>query len=197
MASSAQSSYDMSVRKLLKSLNREIHACTKCPLSETRLNAVPGEGPPKARVVFVGEAPGAKEDKLGRPFVGRSGELLIQLIRSIGLEREEVFITSVLKSRPPKNRTPRVSEIRSCMPYLDRQLKLIKPKITVLLGRVAVNSVIGPRKLSEAHGRIHEAKDIAFFITYHPAAALRFPQIMNVMKSNFRLLREEVQMRGG
>ncbi|MHA1959212.1 MAG: uracil-DNA glycosylase family protein [Candidatus Thorarchaeota archaeon] len=187
----------MSSRKILQSLNREIHACTKCPLSETRLNAVPGEGPPNARVVFVGEAPGAKEDKLGRPFVGRSGELLIQLIRDIGLEREEVFITSVLKSRPPKNRTPRVSEINSCMPYLDRQLSLINPKIVVLLGRVAINSLIGARKLSEAHGKIHRANELAFFITYHPAAALRFPRIRNFIESDFRLLGKELQMRGG
>jgi DNA polymerase len=150
-----------------------------------------------ARVVLVGEAPGAKEDKEGRPFVGRSGDLLVLLLRGIGLDRENTFITSILKSRPPKNRTPRVSEINACLPYLYRQLDLIGPRMIVLLGRVAINSLAGAMRLSDCHGRTHEANGRTFFMTYHPAAAMRFPRILDVMKSDFELLREEIRKRGG
>ncbi|UCE11612.1 MAG: uracil-DNA glycosylase [Candidatus Thorarchaeota archaeon] len=187
----------MTLEDLLESLNREIHACTKCPLSRTRLNAVPGEGPVNARVVLVGEAPGAKEDETGRPFVGKSGELLASLLKDVGLDRDEVFITSILKSRPPRNRAPRASEINACLPYLYRQLNLIDPTMIVLLGGVAIKSLAGNMKLSECHGELHETNNHTFFMTYHPAAAMRFPRILDVMKSDFELLRRELEMRGG
>ncbi|MHA1653616.1 MAG: uracil-DNA glycosylase [Candidatus Thorarchaeota archaeon] len=180
---------------------REIHAqarrCRRCHLHKTRLNVVPGEGSSNAKVMFVGEAPGAEEDKSGRPFVGRSGELLTKMLEEIGLKRESVFITSVLKCRPPRNRTPLVSEIEACIPYLHRQIEAINPRIIVLLGGVAISSVIGPWKLSDAHGRFYEYDGRTFFMTYHPAAALRFPKIRTVMRSDMQALREELSMSGG
>ena len=144
------------------------------------------------KVMFVGEAPGAKEDELGRPFVGRSGVFLTELLQGIGLSRDEVFITSVLKSRPPKNRTPTSAEVKACMPYLRRQFEIINPQIIVLLGRVAVSTIIGPWKLSEAHGRFYEGNGRMHFITYHPAAALRFPKTKEKMLEDFKILREKL-----
>ncbi|MGD2072778.1 MAG: uracil-DNA glycosylase [Candidatus Thorarchaeota archaeon] len=178
----------------LRILHDEIKTCTKCPLYHSRKNSVPGEGPVDAKVIFVGEAPGAKEDELGRPFVGRSGALLTELLKNIGLSRSEVFITSVLKSRPPKNRTPTKREVKACMPYLRRQFEIINPKLIVLLGGVAVSSIIGPWKLLEAHGRFCEGSGRTYFITYHPAAALRFPKIRTKMVDDFKILKKELQL---
>jgi DNA polymerase len=144
--------------------------------------------------MLVGEAPGAREDELGRPFVGRSGKLLTELLHGIGISRDKVFITSVLKSRPPKNRTPTRTEIKACMPYLLRQFELINPQIIVLLGGVAVSSIIGPWKLAEAHGRFYEANNRTFFITYHPAAALRFPKIKAKILEDFTTLQRELEL---
>lgn len=182
----------MTLQDELDRLHAEIVECTNCPLHETRINAVPGEGAADARIVFVGEAPGAREDELGRPFVGRSGELLTELIEGIGLSRDDVFITSVLKSRPPNNRTPKKSEIDACISYLDRQLEIINPEVVVLLGGIAVFSLIGPWKMTDAHGRFYEGSDRKFFITYHPAAALRFPAIREVMEADFEILCREL-----
>ncbi|MBN2228017.1 MAG: uracil-DNA glycosylase [Candidatus Thorarchaeota archaeon] len=179
----------MTREKELLALHESIRNCTLCPLHKTRTQAVPGEGPVHARIMFIGEAPGVQEDATGRPFVGRSGELLTEMIESIGLTRERVFITSVLKSRPPNNRTPTQSEIEACRPYIDRQIELIDPRIVVLLGGVAISSIVGPWKVSDSHGDYFEAKGRIFFMTYHPAAALRFPKAKALMKSDFEVLR--------
>jgi uracil-DNA glycosylase family 4 len=184
--------HEMKRDRELASVHQEILDCRRCPLHASRRNAVPGEGSIDARVMFVGEAPGVKEDESGRPFVGRSGNLLTVMIAEIGLSRDEVFITSVLKSRPPGNRTPRKNEVEACRPYLHRQIDIIRPRIVVLLGGVAVSSVIGPWKISEAHGRIHEAEGRRFFITYHPAAALRFPRLRDTMRQDFSTLKREL-----
>lgn len=184
----------MTQSKALRRLHDDIESCTKCPLHKTRNNAVPGEGPVDAKVMFVGEAPGAKEDELGRPFVGRSGAFLTELLQGIGLSRDEVFITSVLKSRPPKNRSPKSAEVKACMPYLLRQFEIINPKIIVLLGGVAVSSIIGPWKLSEAHGRFYDGNGRMFFITFHPAAALRFPNTKELMLKDFKILRKKLEL---
>ncbi len=154
---------------------------------------MPGEGPLNPQLMFVGEAPGATEDETGRPFVGRSGELLVQLIEGIGFSREDVFITSILKSRPPENRTPKKSERNACLPYLEKQIELVQPLIIILLGGVAISTMIGPCKLSEAHGRFYEAEGQTFFMTYHPAAALRFPKTRDLMKEDFQTLKEELE----
>lgn len=182
----------MNPEKTLKEIHNEIAACTKCGLHETRLNAVPGEGPVNAKVMFIGEAPGASEDATGRPFVGRSGNFLRNLIAEIGLTENEVFITSILKSRPPNNRTPHKSEVTACKPYLERQIAVINPKVIVLVGGVAISNLIGPWKLDEAHGRFYEANGQKFFMTYHPAAALRNPELKEVMRKDFEKLRKEL-----
>ncbi|MFX0107287.1 MAG: uracil-DNA glycosylase [Candidatus Hodarchaeota archaeon] len=182
----------MSRERELNQLHDEVRNCTRCPLHSTRTNAVPGEGPVNARVMFIGEAPGAREDETGLPFVGRSGDLLTELITNAGLARNEVFITSILKSRPPKNRTPRKSEIFACMPYLKRQIEIIKPRVIVLLGGVAVSSIIGPWKLSEAHGCFYESEGLTFLITYHPAAAVRFPSLKTEMEADLAQLTKEL-----
>ena len=182
----------MTRRKQLEELHEVIRKCTLCPLHETRTNAVPGEGPATSRVMFIGEAPGAREDESGRPFVGRSGDLLISMIQEIGLSRETVFITSILKSRPPKNRTPSQVEINACRPYLEQQIEIINPQVAVLLGGVAISSLVGPWKVSEAHGRFYETDDRTYFMTYHPAAALRFPKVKAAMREDFQILIQEL-----
>ncbi|TET10835.1 MAG: uracil-DNA glycosylase [Candidatus Thorarchaeota archaeon] len=178
--------------KQLEKLHETIRYCTLCPLHETRTNAVPGEGPCNASVMFVGEAPGAEEDETGRPFVGRSGELLVSLLEEIELARDDIFITSILKSRPPKNRTPKKVEINVCRPYLEQQIELIKPRVIVLLGGVAISSLFGPRKVSESHGRFVESDSQRYFMTYHPAAALRFPKIKIAMREDFKILSQDL-----
>jgi uracil-DNA glycosylase family 4 len=183
--------FEMSDKELDR-LHDIIRNCTLCQLHKTRLNAVPGEGPSNARLFFIGEAPGAKEDECGRPFVGRSGEILTQMIESIGLSRNSVFITSVLKSRPPNNRTPTRSEIEACRPYLEKQIELINPRIIVLLGGVAISSMVGPWSVSDSHGTFFEAKERTFFMTYHPAAALRFPKVRSLIAEDFKKLRLEL-----
>ncbi|MHA1575862.1 MAG: uracil-DNA glycosylase [Candidatus Thorarchaeota archaeon] len=183
----------MKKAKNLRLLHDEIEGCTKCPLHETRTNAVPGEGPVDAKVMFIGEAPGAKEDETGRPFVGRSGKILIELIEGIGLSRDDIFITSILKSRPPKNRTPKRAEKEVCLPYLEKQIELINPKVIVLLGGVAISTLIGPWKLSDAHGSFYDGNGRTYFLTYHPAAALRFPKFKEVMKQDFTILKKKLE----
>lgn len=176
----------------LKLLHQIIHDCRLCSLHATRKNAVPGEGPLDSKIFFIGEAPGAQEDETGRPFVGHSGKLLTSMINGIGLSRDDVFITSVLKSRPPNNRKPLNSEIEMCRPYVEKQIELINPKIIVLLGSVAISSMIGPWKVSESHGDFFKANGRTFFMTYHPAAALRFPKIKELMIKDFDILKHEL-----
>ncbi|TFG33082.1 uracil-DNA glycosylase [Candidatus Thorarchaeota archaeon] len=182
----------MSREEELKILHQTINKCKCCPLHSTRINAVSGEGPLDATLFFIGEAPGAQEDETGRPFVGRSGKLLASMIEEIGLSRDEVFITSVLKSRPPNNRLPLSSEIEACRPYVEKQIEIINPRIIVLLGNVAISSMIGPWKVSESHGHFFEANDRSYFMTYHPAAALRFPSVKEHMKQDFSILKTEL-----
>jgi DNA polymerase len=178
--------------KLLMELHGEITQCKKCILSSSRLNPVPGEGPLDPPLMFIGEAPGAKEDETGRPFIGQSGKLLTKMIEEIGLSRQEVFITSILKSRPPNNRKPKSGEVKVCRPYLERQIEILRPKIIVLLGGVAITSLIGPHKVTEAHGKFYEVDDIRFFMTFHPAAAMRFPKTKGLMRADFAILKQEL-----
>ncbi len=176
----------------LERIREQVTKCTLCPLSATRTNAVPGEGATNAELVLVGEAPGVTEDSTGRPFVGKSGKLLSELLEGIGLERSNVYITSILKCRPPRNRAPLKSEVALCLPYLERQIKAIAPRFVVLLGGVAISSLIGPWSVSDAHGRFYEGESLTYFMTYHPAAALRFPKTLELMKSDFQVLRREL-----
>jgi uracil-DNA glycosylase len=161
----------------------EVRVCTRCRLHETRTQAVPGEGDPSTEVVFVGEGPGFNEDRQGRPFVGRAGDLLVRLLGSIGWRREDVFITNVVKCRPPDNRDPEPDEIAACEPYLRRQLEVLDPAVVVTLGRHSMGRFMPGARISQAHGTMRPADpatgapDALVFAMYHPAAALRTPAI--------------------
>jgi len=158
---------------LLFDTAKECHACR---LAETRLNFVFGEGNPSAELVVIGEAPGAEEDASGRPFVGRSGQLLDKILLAAGFVREEVYICNILKCRPPGNRNPVQDEIGSCMPWLLRQLQIINPKVILILGKVAANTIFENNlSLGVMRGKATRWKEYECFITYHPAALLRNP----------------------
>jgi uracil-DNA glycosylase len=163
----------------LEVIAREVRACTRCRLHETRTNAVPGEGHPSTEVVFVGEGPGFNEDRLGRPFVGRAGDKLVELMGSIQWPRDEVFITNVVKCRPPDNRDPLPDEIATCQPFLKRQLEVLDPALVVTLGRFSMGAFMPGARISEAHGTVRPADpatgaaDASVYALYHPAAALR------------------------
>jgi DNA polymerase len=173
----------------------EILSCTRCPLYSSRTRAVPGEGPLNASIMFVGEAPGRSEDLEGRPFVGSAGKLLDSLLSSIGVERGGVYITNVVKCRPPGNREPFDSEVRACNPYLRRQISMIKPKIIVALGRIAgrtLYEMAGLRwdSIRAARGRVErvrvEGVDLMLTVTFHPAAALYNPGLREELENDFK-----------
>jgi len=183
----------------LEEIAKEIKDCRKCPLHLSRTNAVPGEGNPKAEVMFIGEAPGRNEDLQGRPFVGAAGKLLTDLLESIGLTRSEVFITNVVKCRPPHNRDPRPEEIETCFPYLERQVELIDPKIIVALGRHSALTLL--KKAGRREGSIMRIRGKILKIrlfgkvrmlmpTLHPAAALYNPKLKPLLEEDFDKLKE-------
>lgn len=160
----------------LEEIAKKVQKCTRCPLYETATQGVPGEGDPKAKLVCVGEAPGAKEDETGRPFVGQAGQLLTKILGAIDLTREQVFICNVLKHRPPGNRNPRPEEVEACSPYLIRQLELIKPKVIVAFGTFAAQTLLNTKTpIGQLRGLVHKYHGIPLVVTYHPAALLRNP----------------------
>ena len=160
----------------LDEIAKKVQKCTRCPLYETATKGVPGEGNPKAKLVCVGEAPGAKEDETGRPFVGQAGQLLNKILAAIDLTREDVFICNVLKHRPPGNRNPRPEEVEACSPYLIRQLELIKPKVIVAFGTFAAQTLLNTKTpIGQLRGFMHRYHGTPLVVTYHPAALLRNP----------------------
>lgn len=161
----------------LEHLNSLICNCQKCTLGGTRTKFVFGVGNPNADIVLIGEAPGADEDAKGEPFVGRAGQLLNKILEATGFKREEVFICNILKCRPPGNRNPLPEEIEKCRPYLEKQLGLLKPKLILLLGRVAAESLLKTKDpLNKLRGKVHDYKGYKVMVTFHPAALLRNPQ---------------------
>lgn len=176
----------MDAAEQLEQLYAEVRACTKCPLHLTRKNGVPGEGPLTAKIMLVGEAPGYNEDKQGRPFVGASGRWLSELLALGGLKREEVYITNIVKSRPPDNRDPLPAEIAACQGYLERQLEIIKPKLVITLGRHSMAWFCGPGlKISQAHGRARRARGLVVLTMFHPAAGLHNPSLKAQIEEDF------------
>jgi DNA polymerase len=160
----------------LDEIAAKVKKCTRCTLYETATHPVPGEGDPHAKLVCVGEAPGAKEDETGRPFVGQAGQLLTKILGAIDLTREQVFICNVLKHRPPGNRNPRPEEVEACSPYLIRQLELINPKVIVAFGTFAAQTLLNTKTpLGQLRGLVHRYHGIPLIVTYHPAALLRNP----------------------
>jgi len=153
-----------------------IHECQKCPLGKTRNKFVFGVGNPDANAMLIGEAPGAEEDAQGEPFVGRAGKLLNDILKAVNLKREDVYIANILKCRPPGNRDPQPFEMETCIPYLHKQIDLIKPKIILCLGRVAANGLLNKKlSLGDLRNNIYEFNGIKSMVTYHPAALLRNP----------------------
>ena len=162
----------------LISLDETIKKCKKCNLHKTRQNTVFGEGDPDSNIMIIGEAPGREEDEVGRPFVGRAGKLLNEFLKSINLNRDSVFIVNTIKCRPPENRDPEASEINACSDYLDQQINIIKPKVLVLLGKVAANRLLGKdMPMSELRLKkfFIDKYDIPIIVFYHPAYILRSP----------------------
>jgi len=168
----------------LTDLYREIAVCRKCEISRSRTKAVPGEGAENAEVMFIGEAPGWHEDQQGRPFVGPAGKFLDELLASIHLNREQAYITNVIKTRPPGNRDPLPIEISNCQHWLDRQIELIHPKIIVTLGRYSMAKFFPGKSISKIHGTAQEQNGIIYFAMYHPAAALHQGNLRQVIEQD-------------
>ena len=176
----------MTKEEILEKIEKVVKSCQKCRLYKTAERAVPGEGNPHAKIAFVGEAPGFNEDKEGRPFVGRAGKLLDELLKEIGLKRSDVWIGNVVKHRPPENRDPMVDEIRACRPYLLDQIRSISPKLLVTLGRFAMAEYLPEAKISEVHGQAFRVNEYVVLPLYHPAAALRSENVSRELRQDFR-----------
>ena len=168
--------HSRTLRGELKKLEDEVKRCKLCRLYESRTQGVVARGNPEAELMFIGEAPGRDEDEQGLPFVGRAGKLLDKMIAAMGLTPDDVYVTNIIKSRPPDNREPRADEIEACLPYLERQIELIQPRIICTLGRPATNGILGMNKaMGELRGRWFSYKGIPVLPTYHPAYLLRSP----------------------
>lgn len=170
----------------LEKIAAEIRTCTLCDLHKTRTKAVPGAGNTQTEILFIGEGPGYNEDKQGLPFVGQSGKYLESLLKLIDLKREDVFITNVVKCRPPENRDPLPVEIGTCKPYLDQQINLIDPLIIVTLGRFSMARYFPNSKITQIHGQAKIEDGRAYYPLFHPAAVLRNPALQSQMEADFR-----------
>jgi len=191
--------------RLLDTVASEVVVCRKCYLWKTRKNAVPGEGNPETQIMFIGEAPGYWEDVNGKPFVGVAGKFLDTLIAEIGLLRKDVFIGNVLKCRPPRNREPTPDEIQTCTPYLDRQIKAVKPKFIVMLGNYSTAYIFSKANLpfsnmTQMHGKFHDTSilgiKVTIFSTFHPAAALYSAKYKTELIDDFQQLGRQLAKMG-
>ncbi|HSK87790.1 MAG TPA: uracil-DNA glycosylase [Anaerolineales bacterium] len=181
----------MSAEQELEKLAKQIVVCTRCELHRSRTNAVPGEGPTHAEIMFIGEGPGAREDQQGRPFVGASGRFLDQLLEQAGVTRADVWITNVVKCRPPGNRDPLPDELEICTSnYLQHQIKLVDPSIIVTLGRHSMNLFFKGAKITQIHGQMRKVEDRFVIAMYHPAAALHQLSLKPVIMADFARLPE-------
>jgi uracil-DNA glycosylase family 4 len=168
----------------LTDLCEEVKICRKCILSQGRTNAVPGEGPQTADIMFIGEGPGFHEDRQGRPFVGAAGNYLTELLQKIDLKREDVYITNVVKCRPPGNRDPQPEEIEACRPYLDKQIDLIHPRLIVTLGRFSMQRYFPGASISRIHGQPKRVGNVIYYPMFHPAAALHQPRWRSLVEED-------------
>jgi uracil-DNA glycosylase len=184
-------SNDLAALPTLDAVAERIRTTYCCELCPTRTNAVPGEGDPAARLVLIGEGPGATEDATGRPFVGQAGQLLDAILDAIEVPRSSVYITNIVKCRPPQNRKPLPDEIAACIPYLHRQLELLRPKVIVAMGGTAAESLLGVRKsLGDLRGKVHTFNGTPLVVTYHPAALLRNPNWKKPTWDDVRIARQ-------
>jgi uracil-DNA glycosylase family 4 len=176
---------------MLADVAQEILTCQRCALGGSRTVAVPGEGPVNAAVMFIGEGPGGQEDRSGRPFVGAAGQLLDRLLLRAGLQRPDVYITNIVKCRPPANRDPLPGEVSACRPYLEAQIALISPRVICLLGKPATHSLLSPTaSMGKVHGVPQEVDGIIYVPLYHPAAALHQPSMETVLVRDMERLKQ-------
>lgn len=181
----------MSDEAQLEKLAKQIRVCTKCELHRSRTNAVPGEGPTHAEIMLIGEGPGAREDQQGRPFVGASGKFLDQLLEQAGVTRADVWITNVVKCRPPGNRDPLPDEVEICTGnYLQHQIKIVNPRIIVTLGRFSMGLFFKGAKITQIHGQMRKVEDRFVIAMYHPAAALHQQSLRSTIMADFARLPE-------
>lgn len=169
-------------------LVQRIHSCRLCSLSEKRTQAVPGDGSTTADVMFIGEGPGFYEDRDGKPFIGPAGKFLDELLASIGLARRDVYITNMIKCRPPNNRDPLPGEIQACNPYLEKQIEIISPKVVATLGRYSFANFFPSEPISRARGKPRRWRNLTVYPMYHPAAALHNPRLRPVIEQDFKNL---------
>jgi uracil-DNA glycosylase family 4 len=174
----------------LTDLYDQIRVCQKCILAQGRTNAVPGEGPASAAIMFIGEGPGFHEDRLGRPFVGAAGKFLEELLAKIGLKREDVYIANVVKCRPPGNRDPQPEEIEACRPYLDKQIETVRPRLVATLGRFSMQRYFPGASISRIHGQPKRVGSVIYYPMFHPAAALHQPRWRTLVEEDFARMPE-------
>lgn len=179
--------------EVLKEIAEQTTTCTRCKLHFSRKNAVPGAGNPNTSIMFIGEGPGFHENEQGLPFVGAAGRFLDELLEQAGLTREKVFITNVVKCRPPGNRDPQSEELEACKHYLDRQIAAINPDVIVTLGRISMSYFVSNGKISSIHGRHYWSNGRMVVPMYHPAAALHQPSLRSVVKEDFANLPELIE----
>ncbi len=177
----------------LERLVTEVRECTRCLLHRGRTRAVPGEGPDDAEVMFVGEGPGFHEDQQGRPFVGPAGQYLDELLSGVGLTRGDVYITNVIKCRPPGNRDPLPEEVTACGPFLDRQIELIQPAVVVTLGRFSMARAFPRARISQVHGEPRKIDGVVYYPMYHPAAALHRPSLRPIVEADMGQIPQIIQ----
>jgi len=173
-------------------LSSKIMSCVKCNLSKSRTNAVPGKGNPTAEILFIGEAPGRNEDLKGEPFVGSAGKILSEALDHAGLSRDDVFITNVVKCRPPSNRLPLQEEKDVCHEHLSKELEIIRPKIICILGNTAYGSLLGGDSITKNRGKIIEKNGQLYFLTIHPAATIYNPELKSVLKDDMKILAKAI-----
>ncbi len=183
----------MSVEQTLAEVAKEVLVCNKCPLGESRKNPAPGEGPANAEIMLIGEGPGYHEDQQGRPFVGAAGQFLNELLAQAGLQRNEVWITNVIKCRPPGNRDPQPAELAACDPYLERQIAAINPTIIITLGRFSMGKFMQGAKISQVHGQMRRLGDRFVIAMFHPAAALHQMALKPAIMADFAKLPQQLE----
>ena len=178
----------------LETIKQNVIKCTKCDLCKTRTNAVPGKGNFQSDVIFVGEAPGRNEDKNGEPFIGVAGKKLSIALNEAGISRDEVYITNIVKCRPPNNRVPSTSERNTCQEYLKQEISIIKPKLICILGNTAFNSILGGSEITKFRGKVVRKNNLLYFLTIHPAATIYNQKLIDVLKNDivklFDLIRD-------
>ncbi len=177
----------------LEEIATEVVGCSLCKLSRSRKNAVPGDGQTSAKIIFIGEAPGKNEDEKGRPFIGIAGRILDEALQKAGIERSQVFITNIVKCRPPGNRIPEDDERAACSLYLDRQISLIAPRIICILGATAYSSILGGKSITQNRGKIIKRKGQKYLITIHPAAAIYNKNLRHALEDDLSRLSQEIK----